>query len=116
MEIFDEDHSNVVLENDMKRSGYGIQQEPEIVAIGEAVKVLLQGLGEDINREGLKKTPLRVAKAFREGTREVHKPVVYAGYGSMYVVLIQSWANSVPDPVSNPVVYAGYGSGPNLTD
>uniref|UniRef100_A0A0D6R084 GTP cyclohydrolase 1 n=1 Tax=Araucaria cunninghamii TaxID=56994 RepID=A0A0D6R084_ARACU len=34
-----------------------------------AVKVLLQGLGEDVNRDGLKKTPLRVAKAFRDGTR-----------------------------------------------
>jgi GTP cyclohydrolase I len=33
------------------------------------VKVLLQGLGEDINREGLKKTPLRVAEALREGTK-----------------------------------------------
>ena len=34
-----------------------------------AVKILLQGLGEDVNRDGLKKTPLRVAKAFRDATR-----------------------------------------------
>ncbi|KAK7382706.1 hypothetical protein VNO80_01697 [Phaseolus coccineus] len=33
--------------------------------------VLLLGLGEDINREGLRKTPLRVAKALGEGTRAV---------------------------------------------
>lgn len=38
-------------------------------AIMAAVKVLLQGLGEDVNRDGLKKTPLRVAKAFKDGTR-----------------------------------------------
>lgn len=37
--------------------------------IEDAVKVLLEGLGEDVNREGLRKTPLRVAKALREGTR-----------------------------------------------
>lgn len=37
--------------------------------IEDAVKVLLQGLGEDPDRDGLKKTPLRVAKALREGTR-----------------------------------------------
>ncbi|XLR11054.1 hypothetical protein S83_038992, partial [Arachis hypogaea] len=38
-------------------------------SIDDAVKVLLQGLGEDINREGIRKTPFRVAKALREGTR-----------------------------------------------
>ncbi|CBI31943.3 unnamed protein product, partial [Vitis vinifera] len=43
--------------------------EQETLTIEEAVKVLLQGLGEDINREGLSKTPARVAKALREGTR-----------------------------------------------
>lgn len=41
----------------------------EIVGIEDGVRVLLQGLGEDINREGLRKTPLRVAKALLEGTR-----------------------------------------------
>ncbi|QCE04923.1 GTP cyclohydrolase I [Vigna unguiculata] len=38
-------------------------------SIEDAVKVLLTALGEDINREGIKKTPLRVAKALSEGTR-----------------------------------------------
>lgn len=46
----------------------GFEHEPETLAIEDAVRVLLQGLGEDINREGLRKTPLRVAKALREGT------------------------------------------------
>ena len=40
--------------------------------VEDAVKVLLEGLGEDVNREGLRKTPLRVAKALREGTRGDH--------------------------------------------
>ncbi|CAM6081762.1 unnamed protein product [Calypogeia fissa] len=31
----------------------------------EAVEVLLQGIGEDVQREGLRKTPLRVASAFQ---------------------------------------------------
>lgn len=44
-------------------------QQPETIAIEEAVRILLQGLGEDVNREGIRKTPLRVAKALLEGTR-----------------------------------------------
>lgn len=34
-----------------------------------AVKVLLEGLGEDVTRNGLLKTPLRVAQAFQGATR-----------------------------------------------
>ncbi|KAI3849276.1 hypothetical protein MKX03_001675 [Papaver bracteatum] len=46
------------------------EEEPEnIRAIKASVKVLLEGLGEDYNREGLIKTPLRVAKALLDGTR-----------------------------------------------
>lgn len=44
----------------------GMEIEPEIQA---AVRILLQGLGEDVDREGIKKTPLRVAKALRDGTK-----------------------------------------------
>lgn len=50
-------------------SGSGSESESSNKVIEEAVKVLLQGLGEDHEREGIKKTPLRVAKAFRDGTR-----------------------------------------------
>ena len=72
MGALDEGHFHVELENGVKLGGYievGFDEEPETVIIKDAVKVLLQGLGEDVNREGIKKTPLRVAKALREGTR-----------------------------------------------
>lgn len=39
--------------------------------IEEAVKLLLEGMGEDAEREGLKDTPARVARAFEE---------VFSGY------------------------------------
>lgn len=38
-------------------------------AMEPAVRALLLGLGEDARREGLRRTPKRVAKAFRDGTR-----------------------------------------------
>lgn len=43
-------------------------EESAAGTIENAVRVLLKGLGEDSDREGLRKTPMRVAKAFREGT------------------------------------------------
>ena len=71
MGVLDGGHFCVELENGMKldASELGLEKEPETIVIEDAVKVLLQGLGEDVNREGLKKTPFRVAKALREGTR-----------------------------------------------
>ena len=69
---------NVELENGVNLGGcveLGFGEDPETVAIEDSVKVLLQGLGEDVNREGLRKTPLRVAKALREGTRGVHPSI-----------------------------------------
>ncbi|PWA86776.1 GTP cyclohydrolase 1 [Artemisia annua] len=63
MGALDEGHFDVVLENGVKFEKDGGDE------IEEAVKVLLEGLGEDVNREGLVKTPLRVAKALRDGTR-----------------------------------------------
>ncbi|KAK6145130.1 hypothetical protein DH2020_021950 [Rehmannia glutinosa] len=72
MGALDEGHYDVELGNGVNIGGcveLGFEEEPETLAIEEAVRVLLQGLGEDFNREGLKKTPLRVAKALREGTR-----------------------------------------------
>ncbi|KAG6472838.1 hypothetical protein ZIOFF_070316 [Zingiber officinale] len=39
------------------------------LSIEETVKALLQGLGENHEREGLRRTPHRVAEAFRRGTK-----------------------------------------------
>lgn len=72
MGALDEGHFKAELENGVKLgcAELGIEEEePETLAVESAVRVLLQGLGEDINREGIRKTPLRVAKALREGTR-----------------------------------------------
>jgi hypothetical protein len=68
MGCFDEGHFNGELENGVSMCSE-VEDEANTTAIEDAVKVLLLGLGEDINREGLKKTPIRVAKALREGTR-----------------------------------------------
>ncbi|XP_020225934.1 GTP cyclohydrolase 1 [Cajanus cajan] len=52
--------------------------------IEDAVKVLLEGLGEDVNREGLRKTPLRVAKALREGTKGYRQKVKDIVQGALF--------------------------------
>ena len=78
MGALNEGRFNVELENGVNLGGcveLGFEEDPETVAIEDSVKVLLQGLGEDVNREGLRKTPLRVAKALREGTRGVHPSI-----------------------------------------
>ncbi|OVA03780.1 GTP cyclohydrolase I [Macleaya cordata] len=72
MGALDEGHFNGELENGVKIERCFEEEEEEseaISSIKDSVKVLLQGLGEDFNREGLKKTPLRVAKALLEGTK-----------------------------------------------
>ncbi|MCI18300.1 GTP cyclohydrolase i, partial [Trifolium medium] len=67
MGCLDDGHFNVELENGMNICCG--ENGKDGAVIEDAVKVLLMGLGEDINREGIRKTPLRVAKALREGTR-----------------------------------------------
>lgn len=59
------------LGNGMRMSGDEeyLEKRANTSSIQDAVKVLLTALGEDINREGIIKTPLRVAKALSEGTR-----------------------------------------------
>ncbi|KAG2301383.1 hypothetical protein Bca4012_059639 [Brassica carinata] len=66
MNALDEEHFNG-MKNGCVELAFELQ--PETIAIQEAVKVILKGLGEDINRQGIKKTPFRVAKALRQGTR-----------------------------------------------
>ncbi|RRT73835.1 hypothetical protein B296_00023687 [Ensete ventricosum] len=69
----DELENGVGLEEDVAEIGWEsgmTDSESELArTIEDAVRVLLQGLGEDPEREGLRRTPHRVAKAFREGTR-----------------------------------------------
>ncbi|KAE8730578.1 GTP cyclohydrolase 1 [Hibiscus syriacus] len=81
MGSLDEVHLCVEIENGMK---LGFEEEPETIAIQDAVKVLLQGLGEDVNREGLVKTPLRVAKALRGGTRGYEQKVKDVVEGALF--------------------------------
>ncbi|KAF8094624.1 hypothetical protein N665_0358s0006 [Sinapis alba] len=72
MGSLDEGPLNLDLEIGMKTGccmELAFEHQPETLAIQDAVKLLLQGLHEDVNREGIKKTPFRVAKALREGTR-----------------------------------------------
>ncbi|XP_019188619.1 PREDICTED: GTP cyclohydrolase 1-like [Ipomoea nil] len=67
-----DEHFNVEVENGVKFGGcveLGVEEGGENCGIEDSVRALLQCLGEDINREGLRKTPFRVAKALREGTR-----------------------------------------------
>lgn len=45
------------IEDGAKLVGYGFEKKLKILAIKDDVKVLLLGLGEEINREGLRKTP-----------------------------------------------------------
>ena len=40
--------------------------------IEEAVKLLLEGMGEDVNREGLLDTPERVARMYEEKIGRAH--------------------------------------------
>lgn len=82
MGALDNGHFNAELENGVNAGGcieLGLEGEQEYPAIEDAVRVLLHGLGEDINREGIRKTPLRVAKALKEGTRgDPALPVVFS--------------------------------------
>ncbi|GFZ20100.1 GTP cyclohydrolase I [Actinidia rufa] len=87
MGAFDEGRFNVELENGVNLGGcveLGFEEDPETVAIEDSVKILLQGLGEDVNREGLRKTPLRVAKALREGTRGYRQRVNDIVQGALF--------------------------------
>ncbi|KAL1557506.1 GTP cyclohydrolase 1 [Salvia divinorum] len=79
MSVLDECHYHVGVEN-----GVSVEVGGERGAIEDAVRVLLLGLGEDINREGLLKTPHRVAEAFRDGTRGYHQNVKDIVSGALF--------------------------------
>eukprot|EP00262_Sarcandra_glabra_P017180 TRINITY_DN5801_c0_g1_i1.p1 TRINITY_DN5801_c0_g1~~TRINITY_DN5801_c0_g1_i1.p1 ORF type:complete len:107 (+),score=31.40 TRINITY_DN5801_c0_g1_i1:104-424(+) len=85
MGALDDGHFDGELENGVKL-GFGEDDSSSGItaAIEDAVKVLLQGLGEDSDREGLKKTPLRVAKALTEGTRGYRQNVEDIVQGALF--------------------------------
>ncbi|CAL5024915.1 unnamed protein product [Urochloa decumbens] len=66
----------------------GGDAEPAAAAAGDAmepaVRALLVGLGEDERREGLRRTPKRVAKAFRDGTRGYRQKVKDIVQGALF--------------------------------
>ncbi|KAJ8467404.1 hypothetical protein OPV22_029956 [Ensete ventricosum] len=86
---FEEELENGVgLEEDVAEIGWEsgmTDSESELArTIEDAVRVLLQGLGEDPEREGLRRTPHRVAKAFREGTRGYKQKVKDIVQGALF--------------------------------
>lgn len=60
--------------------------------IEEAVKLLLEGIGEDVNREGLLETPSRIARMYEEifagmdESAEVHLSKTFSSTGSEMVI------------------------------
>ncbi|KAL5562158.1 hypothetical protein UlMin_031905 [Ulmus minor] len=86
MGALDEGHSIAELENGMQLACHELdfEEDKDTVAIEDAVKILLQGLEEDVNREGLRKTPLRVAKALREGTKGYKQKVNDIVQGALF--------------------------------
>uniref|UniRef100_A0ACD5V0I0 Uncharacterized protein n=1 Tax=Avena sativa TaxID=4498 RepID=A0ACD5V0I0_AVESA len=73
----DDDEDLVVL-------GDGGGEEEAGDAMEAAVRELLVGLGEDDRREGLRRTPKRVAKAFRDGTRGYKQKVKDIVQGALF--------------------------------
>ncbi|OIW01298.1 hypothetical protein TanjilG_10459 [Lupinus angustifolius] len=83
MGCFDDGSFNVEVENGVMGS-ISCEEEGNRASIEDAVKILLLGLGEDINREGIRKTPFRVAKALREGTRGYRQKVKDIVQGALF--------------------------------
>ncbi|KAG2498756.1 hypothetical protein HYH03_003495 [Edaphochlamys debaryana] len=76
-----------------------VVQAQKLARMEEAVRVLIRGLGEDLDREGLRDTPKRVAKALLDctrgyhqdtsstlGTALFHEPIVHQGDEGVVVV------------------------------
>ncbi|KAF9611702.1 hypothetical protein IFM89_034885 [Coptis chinensis] len=84
MGALNDEHFNVELDNGLNLNLVEEQEQVVISNISNAVNTLLAGLGEDSNREGLIKTPLRVAKALREGTRGYRQKVKDIVQGALF--------------------------------
>ncbi|GLI70531.1 hypothetical protein VaNZ11_015446 [Volvox africanus] len=79
----------------------------KLTRMEQAVRVLIQGLGEDLDREGLRDTPKRVAKALLDctqgyhqdtsstlGSAIFHEPIVHQGGEGVVVVRDIDFASS----------------------
>ncbi|KAK7395424.1 hypothetical protein VNO78_15982 [Psophocarpus tetragonolobus] len=84
MGCLDDGRFAVEIENGVSNGCGEVCLENDGGAIEEAVKVLLEGLGEDVNREGIRKTPFRVAKALSEGTRGYRQKVKDIVQGALF--------------------------------
>ncbi|KAH9621473.1 hypothetical protein KSS87_020514 [Heliosperma pusillum] len=86
MGALDDCHYNVEFENTISMGciNLGGEKEVETTQIEDAVKVLLQGLDEDVNREGIIKTPLRVAKALHYATQGYRQNVKDIVQGALF--------------------------------
>jgi len=77
------------LEKILRNEKIGLSKQREIIS--EAVTKILVALGENPEREGLKKTPLRVAKAFEE--------------------LLDGYSQDIVDLVNDALFEVDYGTG-----
>eukprot|EP00249_Psilotum_nudum_P022865 c28666_g1_i1 orf=312-1991(-) len=68
-------YANAVKGNRQLENGSVDHCEANVEDLVQAVKVLLHGLGEDVNRDGILKTPLRVARYFIFATKGYHQVV-----------------------------------------
>ena len=68
--------------------------------IEQAVRLMLEGIGEDVNREGLEDTPARIARMYEE----VASSRISTGGSAMAALAIASsclcpWDSSSPSPL-----------------
>ncbi|CAN6241276.1 unnamed protein product [Urochloa humidicola] len=71
-------------DDDLELFGGDAMEPAAADAMEPAVRALLLGLGEDDRREGLRRTPKRVAKAFRDGTRGYRQKVKDIVQGALF--------------------------------
>src|SRR5262249_53310442 len=56
-----------------RRRKHHAQNQPDLDRIARGVRLILEGIGEDPNREGLRDTPRRVAEMYAELTAGMHE-------------------------------------------
>jgi GTP cyclohydrolase I len=58
-----------------------MEEMMDLPKINEGIRLVLEGIGEDITREGLKETPKRVAEMYQEVLQGIHqKPQLAPGF------------------------------------